>query len=283
MSLSDVSETALFTLFCHALDAKSKRPILNDQTAVETIRLITESFTEQDNKMHQQLLNGRLDNRVVVHVVLRAQYYDEQVIEFVQKHPNAVIINIACGMDNRFERVDNGQLLFYDLDLPEMIAIKKERFPEQARYKQIGQSVFEPSWMEQIPKDRKVLLLAEGLFMYCQKEEILQLLLNLQEQFPGCEFVFELFNHFWLRSWRKPILNTILHRKLKFGKNASMTFGLQHGKDIEKWAPGFDFLKEWSYFDTNHKKIGIYRVLGKLPLLRKTLWTVHYKLHSTEK
>ena len=172
MSLSDVSETALFTLCCHAIDAKSKEPILNDQSSVETIRLITESFSEADNKMHRQLLKGRIDNKVVVHIALRAQYYDEQVIEFTKQYPDAVIINIACGMDDRFSRIDNGQLLFYDLDLPEMIAIKKERFPEQERYKQIGQSVFEHSWMNQIPKDRKVLLLAEGLFMYCQQTDI---------------------------------------------------------------------------------------------------------------
>lgn len=278
MQLSDVSETALFTLFCHAIDAKSASPILNDQTSVETIRLITESFSASDNKMHQQLIKGRLDNRVVVHVALRAKRYDDYVRDFAKAHPDAIIINIACGMDYRFERVDNGAISFYDLDLPEMIAIKQQRFPQQERYLQIGQSVFEFDWMNRIPKDKKILLLAEGLFMYCQENEVKALFIELQRRFPSCEIVFELFNDFWLRSWRKPILKAILHRKLKFGKNAWMTFGMRDAKSIEKWSKGFEFLEEWSYFDSNHKKIGIARVLGRIPILRRTLWTVHYRL-----
>ena len=56
------------------------------------------------------------------------------LVILLKKYPKATIINIGCGLDNRFERVDNGQIDFFDLDLPDIIEIKKQLFNETTRY-----------------------------------------------------------------------------------------------------------------------------------------------------
>lgn len=71
------------------------------------------------------LASGRLDRRLVVLIALRAHKYDEYAREFVRRHPGGVIVNIGCGLDSRFLRVDDGKVIFYDLDFPEIIEIKK--------------------------------------------------------------------------------------------------------------------------------------------------------------
>lgn len=275
---NDVSATAIMTLACHAVDAKQKNPILNDLESVKTIDWLKEGMSDVDSVLLRKVFTGRLDRKLWVHIALRAKRYDEYVQEFVKRHPNGVVVNIACGLDDRFGRVDNGKIDFYEVDLPDIIRLKAKRFPPSKRYHQIAQSVFEYDWMDQLPNNRPLLFLAEGLFMYCQEEEVKGLLLELERRFSGCEFVFELFNRFWTRSWRKPILKLILRQKLRFDPDAQMTFGLRTGHEIAKWHPNFKLLDEWNWFDSKDPRIGWVRILGRLPLLRKTLWTMHWQL-----
>ncbi len=279
LSLSDVSDTALFTLCCHAIDAESDAPILNDQSSIKTLEALGPALSSSNKKIYSKVLRRKINRLTVAHIVLRAQYYDQCVQRFVREQPNAVIINIACGLDNRFERVDDGSLLFFDLDLPEMIALKSQLFPPSERYKTIGQSVFDSSWLAQIPKDRPVMLLAEGLFMYCQEAEVRALFIELQRALPGCEIVFEMFNRFWMSGWRKPFLKQFLRYQLSFGKEAFLGYGISRSRELEAWKEGFELLNDWSYFDTQHPKIGLLRPLGSIGLFRRTLWTLHYRLH----
>lgn len=278
MNINDVSATAIMTLACHAVDARQKNPILNDLESVKTIDWLKTTMGEGDSVLVRKVFNGRLDRKLWVHIVLRAKRYDAYVQEFIEKYPNGVVVNIACGLDDRFERVDNGTIDFYEVDLPDILKLKAKCFPPSERYHQIAQSVFEYNWMDQLPNDRPLLFLAEGLFMYCQEEEVKGLLLELERRFSGCEFVFELFNRFWTTSWRKPILELILRHKFRFDPDAQMTFGLRTGYEIASWHSNFKLVDEWNYFDSKDPRIGWVRMLGRVPLLRKTLWTMHWQL-----
>lgn len=120
--------------------------------------------------------------------------------------PDATIVNLGCGLDNRFQRIDNGEIAFYDLDLPDIIEIKKQIHKETERYRFISQSVFDYTWMNAI-KGNDFILLAEGVFMYCQEEDVKSLFLKLQEKFPGSVMVCEVVNSFWLKGWNKKIVN----------------------------------------------------------------------------
>ena len=70
--------------------------------------------------------------------------------EFITRHPDGIIVNIGCGMDSRFHRIDDGRLTFYDLDLPEVIEFKRQYYPESKRYKMLPYSVFDYKWMDAV-------------------------------------------------------------------------------------------------------------------------------------
>jgi len=56
-------------------------------------------------------------------------------------------VNISAGLDTMFYRVDNGSIRWYDIDLPNVIALRRQLLPETARTTLIARSIFDPSWL----------------------------------------------------------------------------------------------------------------------------------------
>lgn len=276
-NVGDVAETAFLTLYCHATDALSKDPILNDRSSVKTVQIMNHELAGSDKKLHRLLVGGKINRKLVVHAALRAKKYDEYVTDFIRKHPKAAIVNIGCGLDNRFERIDNGKIDFFDLDLPDIIDIKKQIFDETNHYHYISQSVFDFSWMERIINS-DILFLAEGVFMYCEEKDVKSLFLKLQSTFRGSEIVCEVFNSIWLKGWLKKVMEVKMKREFHLGKDASFQGGIRRSDEIETWNRGIRLLDDWSYFESNEKKLGWMKMLRHVELFRKTQWTVHYRL-----
>lgn len=277
INLNDVSETALLTLHCHALDAQSGKPYLNDTGAIHTVDMLKSQFSESDRSLHKTLFKDKVSSNLITHTALRAKKYDTYIRSFMDQFPEAAVINIGCGLDNRFERVDNGKMTFYDLDLPDIINIKRQLFPEMMRYTQISQSVFDFDWIDKIQNDH-VILVAEGVFMYCQESDVKALFFKLQEKLKNPEIVFEVFSSKWLTGWRKSMTEFKLKKQLKFGEGAAYQFGIPDSNAIEGWDKGMKLLDEWSYLDSEELNSGLMKLLKKNDSMRKVQWTVHYSL-----
>ena len=278
--LSHVAETCLLTFYCHALESQSEDPILHDEKAVEITRRITPILANSDRKLLRSLSLGKLKQELIVHIALRARKYDEYAREFIARHPDGIIVNIGCGMDSRFHRIDDGRLTFFDLDLPEVIEFKRQYYQESKRYRMLACSVFDYQWMDTVLAlgDRPVLFLAEGVFMYLDAEKVVALVLELQKRFPGSELACEVVNQRWLNPILKRILRAKLRRGVNIGENADYHFGLRDSRDMETWNPGIQLLDDWCYFETNHLKLGWMRLFRKNKLFLRTQWTVHYLL-----
>ena len=277
---ADVAETCLLTLYCHAVESQSGDPILKDEKAVEIARALNPALATAESKLLRRLAAGKIDPRLVVFINLRARRYDQYARDFLARYPNGTLVNLGCGMDSRFLRVDNGQMQFFDLDLPDVIALKKRFFEETERYHLLGHSVLEQDWMEQVLQHSSgpVLFLAEGLFMYLEPEQVRDLVLALQARFPGSELACEVFNKAWLRPLMKKIASGKMQHRCKMGKGAEFKSGLADSREMEQWNPGITFLDDWSYFDEDHPKMGSLRRFRNSKLFRYMQWTVHYRL-----
>ena len=121
--------------------------------------------------------------------IARTIMLDRQLKGIIEADPNAVIVNLGAGFDNRFSRVDNGSILWFDLDLPDVIAARKKVFPAQDRVTMIEGSVLENDWCETVRRaagDRSVkpVFVAEGMFMYFTLDQIRNILTILRDNFP---------------------------------------------------------------------------------------------------
>jgi O-methyltransferase involved in polyketide biosynthesis len=276
ININHVSETALLMVLCHSLDARSNNSILDDQSSINVLRILQHNIGDSRSRIHKIINKEKIDKFLASYICFRARHYDQEIRDYISMFPDATIVNIGCGLDQRFDRIDNGKIEFYDIDFPDIINIKKHFSTETDRYHQISKSVFDFSWMGRIESDH-VLFIAEGVFMYCDESDIRRLFLEITNRFPDSEMHCEMYNSRWLKN---PIAKVSeFQKRLQYGigENANFKFGIRNGSDLEKWHAGIQCIGEWSVVDTADPRLGPLRYLRHSDLFRKLFWTVHYQ------
>ncbi len=282
-SITDISETLLIPLYSRALETKSQNPLINDTIAVEITEKLNRVFTTSSSPLHQKLAEGKIrrtqNKKLTAFLAIRTRKFDRCCQEFLRRYPNAVIVELGCGLSSRFSRIDNKTVTWYDLDLPEVIAIRRQFFPQTSRCTMIASDVLDFHWMDQIiPLTNPVLFLAEGLLMYLHEKDVKNLLLEMQRRFPGCELVCEVENIFVINMLKKKRWKKKFQKDHHLGAEVTMNFGITDGKDLESWGKGIRLLDEWTVFDDKEKKLGWMNLFAFSKRLRKTQWIVHYQL-----
>lgn len=266
-TLDGVSETLLIPLYARARESQRPDAMFRDEKAVAMINQIDCDFSRLRMQRHDE-----------VAVILRMKKFDSHVRDFLVRHPEGVIVHIGCGLDTRFERVcseqpDNGQVEWFDLDMPDVIALRQKFLDNQnSRYHLLPASVFDKDWLEEVSrlKPRPCMLLAEGVLPYFETAQVKGLFLRLKENFPGCELVCDAQTSFMI--WANNL-------QLKFaGVAARLHWGIQTGRDPENWGEGIQMLDEWNYFDEDETNLKAFRWIRLIPALAKASGIFHYRL-----
>ena len=263
--LSDVSETLLMTLYIRAMESQRPDALIRDEKAVALVTNMSYDF--------DRIRQVKMDEDDKVGVILRNLEFDRQVRNFLTRHPDAVVVHIGCGLDSRFERVDNGKVEWYDLDLPEVIEQRRKFIGDEGkRYHLLAGSVFDSAWLDKVSvhRQRPFLFLAEGVLMYFEEAQVKSLVLMLRDHFPGAELVFDAFSPFLVRA------NNLRMAISKFG--VRYHWGLRRGQEIEKWGDGIRLLDEWGYFDRPEPRLDHIRWMRHIPLLARVMRVYHYRL-----
>ncbi len=110
-------------------------------------------------------------------VTMRAKQLDDWSTDFLRRHPNAVVLHLGCGMDTRAFRLHPPETVqWFDVDQPNVIALRRKLYDDRDGYRMIGSSVTDEVWLDEIPTDRPMLMVAEGLVMYLTEPEVRTLL-----------------------------------------------------------------------------------------------------------
>jgi O-methyltransferase involved in polyketide biosynthesis len=209
----------------------------------------------------------------VLGLVLRVREFDRFARDFLAAHPDGVVVHIGCGLDTRFERVDNGRVEWYDLDLPEVIQLRRKLIRDDSgRYHLLDCSVFDPAWLETVGahRPRPFLFIAEGVFPYFDEVQVKCLVKSLQSSFLGAELVFDAHTPWVI--WGDNL-------QLKFSKiTARLKFALKHGRDVESWSAGIRMLEEWHYYGTDEPRVRPFRFMYTISFLRNSTGIFHYRL-----
>ena len=124
-------------------------------------------------------------------VIARTIVFDELVKDFINKNPDCTVVNIACGLDTRFYRMDNGRITWYNVDLPETIEVRDAIYHESGRVSTIGISATNPDWADKVTKRGKMLFIIEGLSMYLTSDENAQMLSIIKDKFDNATVLME--------------------------------------------------------------------------------------------
>ena len=105
--LKNVAETLLYPLISRYVETKKENGVIKDPKSIEIIEAL--DYDVKNTKLFPVSQLG---------ACLRTIIFDEAVLDFIGKNPDSVIVNLGCGLDTRFPRVDNNQITWFDLDLP---------------------------------------------------------------------------------------------------------------------------------------------------------------------
>ena len=277
--LTNVSCTMLLTLYGRVLESRSEDPLLYDPKAEEIVSRINESLLHSEQKLFRRLGQFKIRKELAVHTALRAKQYDYYILEFMKEYPGCTIVNLGCGLDTRYWRIDNGTVHFFDLDLPEVIELKRNLVQETDRYKMLGCSVFDHGWMDTILADEKpIIFLAEGLFMYLPMRDVKALLSVLGQRVKTGQFVAEMVNEKYTRGINQWLLAFKFKYQLSFGEPMTYHCGIKDSDEMEAWSPKLHLIDDWCYFDADTEKLGWMRIFRHFKTFRKTQWTVRYRI-----
>jgi O-methyltransferase involved in polyketide biosynthesis len=277
-SISDVSSTMLITLYARARESISQNPIITDPKAVEIIEIIKKEIAGSENPIHKKILRNKYNPKLSVTMALRSRRFDQYVSDFLSKHSESTVINLGCGLDTRFYRTDNRKVIWYDIDFPEVIELRKRFMEENSRHFFIGKSILDWEWLAEVKTGGPYLILAEGVFMYLTEPDVKGLFKMIQSDLGLAEIVCEVTNRYWVDKMKSSYMQWKFKRQLGMTGGAVFTFGIPDSRYFEGWSRDYHFLDEWTYFDDREKKLGWFNLFSFIAILRKVQWTVHYKI-----
>ena len=138
-----VAETLLIPLYMRAKESRRKGDaILKDTMAEQLVDSIEYDYSQFDGAKMSE-----------VGCVVRGKYFDDAIRRFILSHPHPVVVNVGCGLDTRYQRIGNDQAaVFYELDLPEVIDLRRKLIPETGEDRYIAASLLETGWMDALKK-----------------------------------------------------------------------------------------------------------------------------------
>jgi O-methyltransferase involved in polyketide biosynthesis len=219
IQLGRVQETLLVPLYARALDSLKKRPILKDPKAVEMVQSIDWDFRRFNQR------------RRVVGATWRTAIFDEWVKGFLSRHPEGTVVEIGAGLNTRFERLDNGVLHWFDLDLPDTVELRRRFFTDSARRVTLAASILDPGWMAAVRQSPgPYCFVAEAVFIYLTEPEVKAALAQIAANFPGATIAFD-----------TATLRGITHENRDHARrnlDARFAWGCEDPREIERWKIG---------------------------------------------
>ncbi len=180
IQLGQVQETLLIPLYARALDSLKKHPVLNDPKAAAMVQSIDWDF----RRFNQW--------RRVAWCVLRTAGFDELVRDFLRRHPQGTVVEIGAGLNTRFERLDNGTLHWFDLDLPDTVELRRKFFRDSARRITVAGSILDPGWIAAVRQSPgPYCFVAEAVFIYLTEPQVKAALTQIAVNFPGASIAFD--------------------------------------------------------------------------------------------
>jgi len=233
---NSVQETLIIPLYGRKVCSEHFPHLFQDPEAERICAMLDYDFAENGKKMESTAgLFGALE-------VAQRQYdIGCEVKDYLKAHPGAAVVNLGCGLDDTFRRCDNGSCRGYNVDLPDVMAVRNELLPAQEREKNLGFDLNDDKWMDEIDGSEGAVFYAAGVFHYFKTEDVKALFRKLAGRFPGAVLVFDACNARGARLMRKTWLR-------ESGiTDVNTFFSLEDSSELVSWSGDFASVASRSY------------------------------------
>jgi methyltransferase (TIGR00027 family) len=231
-------ETMLMTLSGRAIQSQWKNPILRDPWAEEAMRHIDYDMSKTLKGVSSWGMWKEIGCTIIA---TRAATFDLLTSRYLADHTDAAVLHVGCGMDSRIFRIDPpASVQWFDVDYPDVIDLRRQLFPEReatsaGQYHLIDAPLDDLRWLDEVPRDRPALLIAEGVLMYMSKAEVKALLNAVAVHFHGGQMIFDVVNSVILKQVGSNV----------GGTGATYKWGLDDPQDIKHLEPKLELIKEF--------------------------------------
>lgn len=228
IQFGDIQETALVTLAIRASETARPNPRIRDEKAKEIIDALGVDVSKYDPFLSHE------------GVVARTIMFADALRALIERYPDALCINLGCGFDDKFGQVDNGQVEWFDVDLPDQIAVRRKVYEDRPRCTMIEGDALDGAWTQRLPKDRSTtIVVMEGVLEYFTKEQTETCLHMLCDSFEHGWLVAEMNSMFMVRHSKQ-------HDAIK-NTNATFKWGTDSGEEFVELEPRMRLISEQSY------------------------------------
>jgi O-methyltransferase involved in polyketide biosynthesis len=222
-------ETLLIPLYGRA--EMSKKGLFKDTDAQEAVAQIDYDFSKLEIKEKTQIM-----------LSIRGKLIDDFTQDYLKEHPDSTVLYLGCGLDFRAKRLGFPAKLWYDVDFPEVINIKQQLYAATKNYLYIASSVTDWAWMDNIQYNNKpVLVIAEGLLMYLNEQDIQTLLQKMRDKFQNVTLIFDAYSTLTAKHAKD-------HPSLK-KTGATIQWGTDSPQTIEAFGEGIKHQKTLYFTD----------------------------------
>jgi O-methyltransferase involved in polyketide biosynthesis len=223
IQLKNEMETLIIPLYGKAM--MSKAGIFKDPFAEAAI-----------GKLEYDYSRLKIRNKTQIMLAMRAAIIDDFSKGFIGENPSCLVVHLGCGLDARYMRLGLDHGMWYDLDFPAVIDIKKQLYDETDSYKYIASSVMDLGWLDCIGiVPNEVLVIAEGLLMYLSRNEIEEIFSALKSKFRRYTIIFDAYSKLTAKSSK-------YHPSLK-KTGATIKWGVDDPREIEGYTKGTKHMK----------------------------------------
>ena len=197
-----VQETLIIPLYARKVCSELYPNLYRDETAVRLIDEIDYDFSEAEKNSR-----GLMQRFGSLEVAMRQNDLAFEVRDYLKSHPNAAVVNLGCGLDGTGRSCDNGSCKIYNLDFPDVIAVRNELLPAGEREENIPCDLNNTEWFRKIDSSNGAVFFASGVFYYFLTEQVKALVQGMADAFPGGVLVFDAANEkavkLMLKTWLK--------------------------------------------------------------------------------
>lgn len=156
-----------------------------------------EKALELKENLPAHLKGRQIQNQYAALVgAVRSASFDRYIRDFLKRHPSGIIVELGCGLETTFYRCDNGSSIWYEVDLPNVMEVRKTVLRESEREHFYADNPFACGWLADIRRQNPqipVLITAGGLLHYFDRAKIIGLMQKIQ-RFGNVELIFDALN-----------------------------------------------------------------------------------------
>lgn len=265
-----IADTLFITLYAKAVETRKKKPLIVDPAACGLVGKIDYDFSRYKNKP-----------KTSVGVAIRATHFDNMASRFIRENDNPVVVLVGCGLDTRVQRIGSetaGKAVFYELDIEEVIQIRRQLIPPLPNEHYIASSMLTTGWMDDIKEKHpggSFIFIIEGVLMYFNEDDNKFIFRELANRFPGAELHFDMLNK-WM-SGKSSMHDTVSKTKAKF------VFGTNDEKEMEQWHPRLKHVRSYTFNEfKGWRRMGfvLATLMSIIPVFKKSSRLMSYKIKN---